>query len=276
MLRLLRIPDPTTHEAPISAEELELLVETSHKAGVLEASERELLTNVFDFSDLTVRQVMVPRADVVAVPIEASLDAVLDVCVASPHSRILVYEGSVDEIIGIIHLKDLLRGVRSPGRQFDLRSSMHQPRFVPESMEVARLLGHFKEHRSTIAVVVDEFGGTAGLVTLDDLVDELIGDMPDELDVARGGVEQLTETSWRLSPRLRIDELEAMLGDVIPDTEEAETVSGLLQERLGRIAEINDAVMLPGHVLIVEGVDGVRITSLRLERRGEEPEIGNA
>ena len=146
----------------MTAEELELLVQTSHRAGALEDTERDLLSNVFDFADLSVYQVMIQRRDMVGVPIDVSLDDLLELGEASPHSRFPVYEESLDNVVGVIHIKDLLRAARRDHASFDLRSVMRQPLFVPETMPAGRLLTEFRRAHTTLAVVIDEYGGTAG------------------------------------------------------------------------------------------------------------------
>ena len=262
-LRALRIRPMTGHESAVTAEELEFLVQTSYRAGTLEDTERDLLSNVFDFADLTVHQVMVPRPEIVAVPIDVSLPELLDLSVASPHARFPVFENTLDNVVGIVHIKDLIRAARHGHQEFDLRGVLRPALFVPETMQADRLLTEFKRAHTTIALVIDEYGGIAGLVTIDDLVEEIVGDVPDEFHKETPSVENLSDGTSLISPRLRLDEFGELFSLRLDDEQEAETVGGLVVERLGRLAEKGDAVELDGHRLVVEDVDGVRITRLR-------------
>jgi CBS domain containing-hemolysin-like protein len=263
-LRALRIRPQTEHEAAVTAEELELLVQTSHRAGALEDTERDLLSNVFDFSDLAVHQVMVQRRDVVAVPADITLDALLELGEESPHSRFPVFENSLDNVIGVVHIKDLLRAVRHRDRGFELRAVLRPALFVPESLPAGKLLSELQRAHTTMALVIDEYGGTAGLVTIDDLVEEIVGDVPDEFHEETPSVEPQPDGSSLVSPRLRLDELGDYFKLNLDQESEAETVGGLVVERLGRLAERGDTVDLDGYRLDVEEVDGVRITRLRM------------
>ena len=263
-LAVLRIQPASEHEGAVTAEELELLVQTSHRAGALEDTERDLLSNVFDFADLSVYQVMIQRRDMVGVPIDVSLDDLLELGEASPHSRFPVYEETLDNVVGVIHIKDLLRAARRDRASFDLRSVMRQPLFVPETMPAGRLLTEFRRAHTTLAVVIDEYGGTAGLVTIDDVVEEIVGDVPDEFHSQTPSVEQQPDGTWVVAPTLRLDELVEELDVHVEEDLDVDTVGGLVVERLGRLAQAGDVVALDGYRIVVEEVDGVRITHLRL------------
>jgi CBS domain containing-hemolysin-like protein len=263
-LRLMRIQPASEHDGAVTAEELELMVQTSHRAGALEDTERDLLSNVFDFADLSVYQVMIQRRDMVGVPIDVSLDDLLELGEASPHSRFPVYEETLDNVVGVIHIKDLLRAARRDKASFDLRSILRQPLFVPETMPAGRLLTEFRRAHTTLAVVIDEYGGTAGLVTIDDVVEEIVGDVPDEFHSQTPSVELEADGTWVVAPTLRLDELAEELDIRIEEDLDVDTVGGLVVERLGRLAQAGDVVELDTYRIVVEEVDGVRITRLRL------------
>jgi CBS domain containing-hemolysin-like protein len=263
-LAALRIRPQSEHEAAVTSDELELLVQTSHRAGVLEDTERDLLSNVFDFADLAVHQVMIPRPDIAGVPTDVSLDELLELGERSPHSRFPVYEGSLDNIMGIVHVKDLLHAAHHRADQFELRRVLRPPLFVPETMPAGRLLAEFRRAHTTLAVVIDEYGGTAGLVTIDDLIEEIVGDVPDEFHAETPSVEAQPDGTTLVSPRLRLDEFDELFHLRLDEAQEAETVGGLVVERLGRLAEVGDVIDLGGHQLLVEEVDGVKITRLRM------------
>ena len=265
-LKVLRIEPANEHDAAVTAEELELLVQTSHRAGALEDTERDLLSNVFDFADLSVYQVMVQRREMVGVPVDMSLDDLLELGEQSPHSRFPVYEETLDNVLGVVHIKDLIGAARRLGQApFDLRATMRQPLFVPETMPAGRLLSEFKRAHTTLAIVIDEYGGTAGLVTIDDVVEEIVGDVPDEFHSQTPSVEPQPDGTWVVAPTLRLDELEEELGiDVGEEELDVDTVGGLVVEKLGRLAQVGDVVDLDGHRIEVEEVEGVRITRLRV------------
>ena len=263
-LKALRIEPANEHEGAVTADELELMVQTSHRAGALEDTERELLSNVFDFSDLSVYQVMIQRRDMVGVPIDISLDDLLQLGEASPHSRFPVYEDTLDNVIGVIHIKDLLRASRRDPAAFDLRAAIRQPLFVPETMPAGRLLSEFRRAHTTLAVVIDEYGGTAGLVTIDDVVEEIVGDVPDEFHSQTPSVEPQPDGTTIVAPTLRLDELSELFDIDVDEDGEVDTVGGLVVEKLGRLAQAGDVVELEKYRLAVEEVDGVRITRLRL------------
>ena len=182
----------------------------------------------------------------------------------SPHSRFPVYEESLDNVVGVIHIKDLLRAARRERESFDLRSIMRQPLFVPETMSAGRLLTEFKRAHTTLAVVIDEYGGTAGLVTIDDVVEEIVGDVPDEFHSQTPSVEAQSDGTWVIAPTLRLDELAEQFDVEVDENGGVDTVGGLIVERLGRLAQAGDVVEIDKYRVVVEEVDGVRITRLRL------------
>jgi putative hemolysin len=260
---MLGIEPSDEHEGAVTAEELELMVQTSHRAGALEDTERDLLSNVFDFADLAVYQVMIQRRDIVAAPIQSSLDELLDLAVVSPHSRFPVFEETLDNVVGIVHIKDLLMASRQDGEGFDITTILRSALFVPETMQAGRLLSEFRRAHTTLAVVIDEYGGTAGLVTIDDVVEEIVGDVPDEFHAATLNVEPQPDGSSIVAPTLRLDELAEHFSIKVDEDGEVDTVGGLVVEHLGRLARDGDVVDLGGYRVVVEGVDGVRIKKLR-------------
>lgn len=263
-LKVLRIEPANEHEGAVTAEELELMVQTSHRAGALEDTERELLSNVFDFSDLSVYQVMIQRRDMVGVSVESTLEELLELAEGSPHSRFPVYEESLDNVVGVVHIKDLLRAARRDHSAFDLQATMRQPLFVPETMPAGRLLAEFRRAHTTLAVVIDEYGGTAGLVTIDDVVEEIVGDVPDEFHSQTPSIEPQPDGTTIVAPTLRLDELDELFDIEVDENGEVDTVGGLVVEQLGRLAQAGDVVELEKYRLVVEEVEGVRITKLRL------------
>ncbi len=289
VLRLLRIDNKAAdHGGAPTSEELEFLFHASHRAGVLAEEERDLLVNVLDYADLVARDIMVPRPDVVAIEVDTPIDQVLGLVDESPHSRFPVFEDSLDNVIGVLHIRSLLRALLDPresseragpslpdgieragpsptGRKESLRALLREPLFVPESMPLPQLFARFRAERTPVAIVVDEYGGIAGLVTVEDVVEEIFGDVSDEFHVEPPEAVKQPDGTTLLSPRLHLRDLGEHLGlDVESlDEEEADTIAGLVQDRLGRLPEPGDEVALEFGAIRVETMDGPRIKQLR-------------
>ncbi|MDP8921724.1 MAG: hemolysin family protein [Chloroflexota bacterium] len=277
-LRALGIRPQNAHEAAVTSDELELMIQTSHRAGALEDTERDLLTNVFDFAELAVYQIMSQRRDIVAVPVDVSLDELLDLAEQSPHSRFPIYETTLDNVVGMVHVKDALKAARRDSRAFNVRAIIRPALFVPETMSAGRLLSEFRRAHTTMAVVIDEYGGTAGLVTIDDVVEEIVGDVPDEFHEQTPSVEPQPDGTALIAPTLRLDEFAELFNVRLDGEQEVDTVGGLVVEKLGRLARAGDSVEVDGHRLDVEAVEGVRISRLRLSpgrRDGDEAEVAS-
>ncbi len=257
-----------TFAAPmITEEELRTLLEASAQSGAIEEDEREIIRNVISFGDTEVRQVMTPRIDIQAVDIGAGLPAILEVIVESGHSRIPVYEGSVDAILGIVHAKDLLPALARGQRELDLRSVMRLPLIVPENRRVDELLDEFRRSSVLLAIVQDEYGGTAGLVTMEDLLEELVGDIQDEYDQEETLLQMLEPGVYRVDARMGIDDLNEQLELGLPH-EDFDTVGGFVFGLLGRQPEVGASVHYEGMEFVVEKTDGRRVDKIRLEMAG--------
>ncbi len=245
LLRILQVPVPEGHARVLSPEELELIVTESAEVGLLKEEEEEMIRNIFDFSDRTVGQVMTPRTKVQAIPYDMPLEEMLKVVTESRHSRFPVYAQDMDHIAGILHLKDLIRQTIKTGERtpFDLRLILREAPIVPEDYEVAKLLAHFKQKRLHMAIVVDEFGGMAGIVTLEDLVEEIVGEVRDEFDLEKEPFVEIEPGVVEVAGNYLADDLveKVFLGDVeqLPDVE---TVGGLIVTWLGRLPVKGDEV----------------------------------
>jgi CBS domain containing-hemolysin-like protein len=271
LLRLLRVP-PAHGEARLhSTEELELIVEESAQSGLINEDEEEMLLNIFDFSDRAVAQVMTARPKIQAIPHDAKLAYILELVTKSKHSRFPVYEGSLDKIIGVVHLKDLIRQQlqTTPRRgAFDIRLLLHPAAFVPENYPVHKLLAILKKQRRHLAVVLDEFGGTAGIVTLEDLVEEIVGEIQDEFDLEREPVLEISPGVLEVVGTFLVDDLKdyVYLGED-SDLPDVETTAGLIVTWLGRPPRLEDKVSTPmGNVYFtVLAVDGLAVARARVE-----------
>jgi putative hemolysin len=265
-----------TFAAPmITEEELRALLEASAQSGAIEEDEKDIIRNVISFGDTDVRQVMTPRIDIKALDIGAGLPALLDLIMESGHSRIPVYEGSVDAIIGIIHAKDLLPGLARGERALDLRAVMRQPLIVSENQQVDALLDEFRRSNVQLAIIQDEYGGTAGLVTIEDLLEELVGEIQDEYDQEDPMLLPLEPGVWRIDARMAIDDLNEHLDLDLPH-EDFDTVGGFVFGQLGRQLEEGESVHYEELEFVVEKTDGRRVDKLRLIMRPDDEPLPEA
>jgi putative hemolysin len=228
----------------LSTEELKVLVETGTEQGEFEEDEKEMIHGVIELGDKAVHEVMIPRIGIRAVDVNDPLDAVLDMIVRAGHSRVPVYEENLDNIVGILYAKDLLPYLKGDGRgngEIDIRSLARPPVYVPESKAVDELLHEMQAQKRHIAIVVDEYGGTAGLITMEDLVEEIVGEIQDEYDVEESLVEPVAsddELAFRLDGRVTMDDLRDLFDlsdDDEPDEDAYDTVGGFVVHRVGRI-----------------------------------------
>jgi putative hemolysin len=252
-------------EAVITAEELRLIVERGGEQGVLEAEEEQMIQAVIELGERRLHEVMVPRVEIVGLPAEATLDHAIDAIVAEGHSRIPVYEESIDEVVGILYAKDLLPFLKDGAVERPaVRSLLRPPVFVPESMSIDDLLHELQRRKVHIAIVLDEYGGTAGLVTIEDLLEEIVGEIQDEYDTEEPATVRLSDTEARVDGLISIEEL-AELFDielVLPDEDEYDTVGGLIFHRLGAIPKPGDRIHVDGLSLTVEATDGRRVSKV--------------
>jgi putative hemolysin len=260
-----------TFAAPmITEEELRTVLDAGARSGAIEEDEKQIIRNVISFGDTDVRQVMTPRIDVKAADVGMTLSALLELIVASGHSRIPVYEGSVDSIIGIVHVKDLLPVLARSERTVDLRSVMRVPLLVPENKRVDELLDEFRRSNIQLAIVQDEYGGTAGLATIEDLLEELVGEIKDEYDIHepdtdRPLLQTLDDHSVLIEGRMNIDDLNEQMGLLLPH-EDFDTVGGFVFGLFGHQPVEGEAVRHDDMEFIVERADGRRVQMVRLTR----------
>jgi CBS domain containing-hemolysin-like protein len=263
ILRLFGVTRVEGHHLVHSPEELELLIRASHAGGVLDDVELKLLHKVLKFSDLVARQVMIPRRDMVALSVETTLGELWELLAETPHTRFPVYEESVDHIIGVLHIKDLLPS-RITGEEFSLRQVIRRvPPHVPETLPISQILSVFQQQKTQMAMVVDEFGGITGLVTLEDIMEEIVGELYDEFDRHEEDIVVEPSEEISLHARVRLDELEERFGLSL-SAEAADTVGGYVLAQLGRIARVSDRIAFPGGQLQVIATEGPRIQRLKL------------
>lgn len=255
----------------VNEEELKMLVEASEENGFLEADETEMIHSILDFGDIVVRKVMTPRIDISALDVSAPLSDLLRCIAESGHSRIPVYEEDLDSIVGIVHAKDLL------SLRFDatrnaaaIRSVMRPANFIPETKKVDELLAEFQRTKQQLAIVRDEYGVTSGLVTIEDLVEEIVGEIQDEYDQEESMVQVIDRCTTILNGKMGLREVNDRMGLELPE-EDADTIGGFVFGLLGHQAERGEKVSWGDVDFIVEASDGRRITKVRLLRHAPPP-----
>ena len=260
-----------TEQPELSEEELRTLVDVGASEGVVERDEREMIHKVFELEDTPVRAVMVPRTDMFCLDIEAPVPEILPALRENLHSRVPVYEGSIDVIVGVLYTKDLLPHVATGlPPTFDLRARLHPPYFVPESKRADALLQEFQAKRLHMAIVVDEYGGTAGLVSLEDLLEELVGEIADEYDEPERLIQRVDETTYRVSGKLPVDELNAIAGLSI-SKQDYDTVGGWVLDLFGRVPRKAERAETSEAVVTVEKMERTRIVEVLIALRKPAP-----
>lgn len=267
-LQLLRITPATETELAHSEEELRLLLAESHRTGTLSASKRKLLENVFDYTRRSAKHIMVPRADIVHLSLRRSLDDNLEMIRQTQHTRYPLCDDDIDHIVGMIHAKDLFQPAEGLKGTSDLLKLKRDILFVPESRPLEALQRDFQQRRVHMAVVVDEYGGTSGLVTLEDILEEIVGEIQDEFD-AEGPRMEATPDGYIVDGLVLLEEIAARLGFDLPE-HESSTLGGYMIAQLGRIARLDDWVSLDGYTAKVIEMKGRRVSKLLLTRR-EQP-----
>jgi CBS domain containing-hemolysin-like protein len=248
-----------------SEDEVKATVDEATKGGEIEQEEREMIHSIFEFGDTVIREVMVPRPDMVGVEMDRPLEDVLQLILRSGYSRIPVYDGDLDDIKGLAYAKDVLRALNEGGRDKPLAEILRRPPVMPESMRAADALREMRKRASHMAIVIDEYGGTAGLVTIEDLLEEIVGEIADEYDREEPNVEPLPDGGWRVNPRLPIDDLNELLDVELPATE-WDTIGGLLFNLVGEVPKEGQEVEIQGLRLRAERVQGHRLGRIRIHR----------
>lgn len=250
----------------VTEEEIRMLVNVGQEEGLIDEDEREMIDSIFEFDETLVREVMVPRIDIFAVNVDRTLDDVIKLVIEIGHSRIPVYENTVDNIIGVIYAKDLLQPLLGPRQERpSIRGLMRTAYYVPESKKVRDLFDELRKEKVHMAIVLDEYGGTAGLVTIEDLIEEIVGEIQDEFDQEENNIEALTDGSLRVDARTPIYDINDKLELNLPD-DEFDTISGLVFHNLGKIPNEGQELDINNLHVVVEKVTGRRIRKLRIKK----------
>ena len=210
-----------------------MLVQAGEEEGVIEEEEKAMIHSIFDFTDTVARQVMKPRTDMHVAPVTSTLDELLDVITTTGHSRIPIYDEDIDHVVGVVHAKDLLPVLRQGKNLFDMQTVMREAYYIPETKDVGELLAEFKRGNIQMAIVRDEYGGTAGLVTVEDLLEEIVGEIRDEYDIEEPLIQIIDEDHGVVSARMRVDELNEEMNLEIPESEDYETIGGFVFDLFG-------------------------------------------
>jgi CBS domain containing-hemolysin-like protein len=260
-------------ESPlVTSEEIRLLARMGEEQGVLEQEEREMIHSIISFGDTVVREVMVPRVDMIAVEADRPVEAILEVVRTHGHSRIPVYDDNFDNIVGIVHVKDLLAGAVNGQMVGTARDYMRPPFLVPETKRVDELFREMRRKKQHMAIAVDEYGGTAGLVTIEDLLEEIVGPIQDEYDMEEAPIKAVDDRVALVDGRVHLEEVNSALSISLP-TGDVDTIGGFVYSLLGHMPSQGDRVTHDGIELVVERVDGHRIEQVRVTKPEPEPAL---
>lgn len=253
--RMLRL-----ERAPL---EIKQVLDEGEEQGLIDEEEGEMIEGIFDLKQTVAREIMIPRTHIVAVPVDAERERVLKAVISSGHSRIPVYDEDVDHIIGILNAKDLLPLWLDDAEEFDLRAITREPFFVPETKRIKDLLSELRTRKSHLAVIVDEYGGTSGLVTIEDIIEEIIGDIRDEHDVEEDAFLPQEDGSVVVRARVSLDEFEEYFGVSIP-REGYDTLGGFIIHVMGKVPARGEEMEFGGLTLRIQGGDEKRITRVQV------------
>lgn len=257
----------------VTEEEIRMMVDVGEETGVIEESEKEMINNVFEFNDRFAYEIMTHRTDISAVELTATLQEIIEIGLNEGYSRIPVYEDDLDDIVGVLYVKDLLRFVgRELDKEFDIRDFMHPPLFVPESKRCRELFKVLKLQKMHMAIVIDEYGGTAGIVTMEDLLESIVGNIQDEYDHEEEEFSVIDESTFDIDGTTDIEEVCRLLDTELPEGE-YDTLGGLIIEKLGRIPRENEhpSIDMGGFTFTVESVDERRIDRVKAVRKQPTP-----
>jgi len=249
----------------VTEEELMTFVEVVEEEGEIKEEEKELIHNIFEFDDTNTSEIMTPRADMFVIEADEKLD--LEKIVESGFTRIPVIEDNIDHVIGIINIKDLFLHIVTSDDNIDVREIMTEPYFVPENKKLDKLLHQFKIRKHHMAIVVDEHGGVSGLITLEDALEEIVGEIRDESDREEPHIVQRKNKEWMVLGKTDIDEINETIGMEIPDSKDYDTFSGYVLDAIGRIPEEKEKITLNKYIITVEEMDGNRIKKYSIRQQ---------
>ena len=263
MLKMVGI-NSVSEEAHHSSEELQYLLEQGKESGALDSNEHELIKNVFDFNERVVKNIMVPRTKISGMDVGTSKEDLLELIITEGYSRMPVYQDSIDKIIGVVHAKDILP-LLARNTNFELKDIIRKPYFIPETKKINDLMAELQQKRMQIAIVLDEFGGTAGMVTLEDIVEELVGEIQDEFDEEKPIVDKVSDREFIVNAVASIYDVNSHLPHDLPEDGDFDTVSGWVSEIFGKIPEVGEQREADGYNITVLKKSDQNIESVKLE-----------
>lgn len=264
ILKMLGISSIGGHEAHHSSEELQYLLDQGKESGALETNEHELIKNVFDFNERVVKNIMVPRTKISGIELNTPHKELLEIIIREGYSRIPVYDETIDKIVGIVHAKDILP-LLAESKECILKDIIRKPYFIPETKKINDLLSELQLKRIQIAIVLDEFGGTAGMVTLEDIVEELVGEIQDEYDEEKPIVEKLSDNEFIIDATASIYDVNEYLPHDLPEDGDYDTVAGLVSEIFGKIPEVGETSDFNGYTITILKKADQNVESVKLE-----------
>ena len=263
--RLARIQDPDNIE-----KEIEQLIDEGEQRGLISEDEGEMIQGIFSFRDTIAREIMVPRTDTVCARVDTSMPEIIDLIIQSGHSRIPIYVDNIDNVIGTLHAKDLLR-YWGCGAEVELKQIVRPPYFIPETKKISEVLKDLRGNKSHMAIVIDEYGGTAGILTLEDIIEEIIGEVMDEYDAEETLIVEHEDGSMTVDARLDVEELEDVLDMEFPEGK-FESVGGFVISLLGKVPGVDERVVYQNIEMTVEAANNRKIEKLRVRRIGSPVE----
>ena len=272
LLRLIHIHPAASAHSVHTPEEIGMIIDASYNEGILNETEKDMLQNIFKFSDKDAKQVMIPRPDIVAIPVDITFEELEKIILEAQYTRYPVYEEDLDHVCGLLHVKDLY-AMTANKSEFNLKSMLREVKFFPETVSLDKLVRDFKTNKIQMALIVDEFGSTSGLVSLEDILEEIVGEVQDEFDTdEEEDIKKINDNEYLANGIMRIDEFANYFDKEIPEEEDVETIAGIILKRLDRMAEVNDSVEFDDFVLTVVELDGTRIVKIKVTKKPEPQE----
>lgn len=255
----------------VSEEVIRRFLAVGEREGIIESDEKQMINSIFEFDDTSVKEIMVPRIDMICVEINSSLNQLINIVIDMGLSRIPVYNGTIDNIVGLVYAKDLLNLLKNDAVEDDIQKIMRPAYYIPESKKVNNLLTELRKEKIHMAIILDEYGGTAGLVTIEDLLEEIVGDIQDEYDEEESLIKMINEDEILIDGRADIDEINELLDISLPE-EDYETISGFILSMLGYVPENDEGIEFENLEIIVEKVTQRRISKVRIKRSPDSKE----
>lgn len=256
----------SVENSQITEEEIRLMINVGEEKGIFQETETDMINSIFEFDDTVAKEVMTPRTDIVAVSVDTSIDEILEIIIEENFSRIPVYEDSTDNIIGILYIKDLFALIRKNTEwKISLKDIVRPVYFVPEYKKIDELFKEMQKSKTHIAIVIDEYGGTAGLITIEDLLEEIVGNIFDEYDDVILDYEKIDENTYIVSGMLSVSDINDIMDTALPE-EEFDTISGIVLSLSGKMPDVGDEVQFGTTSLRIEEVDDKRISRIKIQK----------